>query len=70
MAGTDGQQLFQRIRASDPGLAANVIFITGDLTNARTRSFLNSLPNLVLEKPISTRDLEGALLAMTEKNLR
>ena len=51
-------------------MAKKVIFITGDLANARTRSFLNPLPNLVLEKPISMRELEGALLAMTEKNLR
>ncbi len=70
MAGTDGQELFQRISSSYPSLADKVIFITGDLANARTRSFLNALSNLVLEKPISVWDLERAFLTMTEKNPR
>jgi len=66
MAGTDGQELFQWINASDPELAAKVIFITGDLANPNTRSFLDSLPNPVLEKPVSVNELRRAMVAVTE----
>ena len=69
MAGTGGQEFFQRISSSNPGLAANVIFITGDLANAKTRTFLKPLPNLVLEKPISMEQLRQAICVITERRL-
>jgi len=61
MAGMGGQELFKRIISSDPGTAAKVIFVTGDLANSGTRSFLSSLTNRVLEKPVSIGDLEAAI---------
>jgi len=69
MAGTDGQKLFQQISSSNPDLAANVIFITGDVASAKTRSFLQPLDNIVLEKPISIADLGQALVAINKNVL-
>ncbi len=66
MAGTDGQELFQWINASDPELAAKIIFLTGDLANPSTRNFLDSLPNPVLEKPVSISELRRAMNTITE----
>lgn len=69
MAGTGGQELFQRISSSDPSLAAKIIFITGDLANAKTRSFLQPLANIMLEKPISMANLKRALAAATKMGI-
>ncbi len=69
MAGTGGEELFQRISSSNPELAAKVIFVTGDLANTRTRSFLNPLTNLVLEKPITIHELQEAIGSVTKANV-
>ncbi|MDE0822500.1 MAG: hypothetical protein OSB07_00785 [Dehalococcoidia bacterium] len=44
-------------------------FSQKDLANDRTRSFLNPLANLVLEKPISIYNLEQALGTVAEMEL-
>ena len=69
MPGTDGQTLYKRISESDPVLATKVIFITGDIANSKTRSFLDSLTNPVLEKPITIKELVLALGTVTDRNL-
>ncbi|PKB58261.1 MAG: hypothetical protein BZY83_08055 [SAR202 cluster bacterium Casp-Chloro-G2] len=61
MAGTGGQELFERINALDPSLARSVIFLTGDLARVHTHSFLGSLDNLVIEKPITIESIDLAL---------
>ncbi len=65
MAGTGGQELFQRLNAADPVMAGKIIFLTGDMANSSTRSFLDPLANLVLQKPISIGDLEQATAVVT-----
>ena len=65
MAGTGGQELFQRLNAADPVMAGKIIFLTGDMANSSTRSFLDPLANLVLQKPISIGDLEQAIAVVT-----
>jgi CheY-like chemotaxis protein len=65
MAGTGGQELFQRLNATDPVMAGKIIFLTGDMANSSTRSFLDPLANLVLQKPISIGDLEQATAVVT-----
>ena len=44
MAGTSGQELFQRLNAADPVMAGKIIFLTGDMANTSTRSFLDPSP--------------------------
>ena len=65
MAGTGGQELFQRLNSTDPAMAERIIFLTGDMANSSTRSFLDPLANLVLQKPVSIGDLEQAISAVT-----
>ena len=65
MAGTGGQELFQRLNAADPAMAGKIIFLTGDMANTSTRSFLDPLANLVLQKPVSIGDLEQAISSVT-----
>ena len=61
MPGLSGQELFERLTVSDPDAATKVVFVTGDLTNASTRAFLEPLDNRVLNKPASLEDLENAI---------
>ena len=65
MAGTGGQELFQRLSAVDSDMAGKIIFLTGDMANTSTRSFLDPLANLVLQKPVSIGDLEQAISSVT-----
>lgn len=65
MAGMGGRELFQRIHSSDPGMAAKVIFLTGDLANTDTLAFLSPLTNRVLEKPVSIGELVEAIDSVT-----
>ena len=67
MPGTGGQELFERLSASDPGTSSKVIFLTGDLANDNTRRFLGPLDNLALAKPVSIEDLEEALGLFTRR---
>ncbi len=46
-------------------MAGKIIFLTGDMANSSTRSFLDPLANLVLQKPISIGDLEQAIAVVT-----
>jgi CheY-like chemotaxis protein len=64
MAGTGGQELFQRLNSTDPAMAERIIFLTGDMANSSTRSFLDPLANLVLQKPVSIGGLEQAISAV------
>lgn len=61
MSGLDGIELYQRINANDAKAAEKIIIFTGDLADDRTRSFLKTISNQVLEKPISLDDIEGEL---------
>ena len=65
MAGTGGQELFQRLNSMDPAMAERIIFLTGDMANSSTRSSFDPLANLVLQKPVSIGDLEQAIPAVT-----
>ncbi|MGD0673932.1 MAG: response regulator [Polyangiaceae bacterium] len=52
MPAMDGVELLERLRESEPSLAARVIFMTGGLTDHTLRERVESLPNLLLEKPL------------------
>ena len=69
MPGTGGEELYKHLSASDPVTASKIIFVTGDLANGGTDRFLRTLPNQVLEKPISVDDLERALDAVSQIGL-
>jgi len=63
MPGTNGVELRDRVHEVHPELAARIVFMTGGVPRDDIRERLESLPNLVLEKPIALgllRDLVSA----------
>lgn len=53
MPGRDGIDVFEELGRIDLGLQERVVFCTGGAFGDRARGFLESVPNLVLEKPVS-----------------
>jgi len=47
----DGREFFSYAQKYDPGVAEKVIFITGDILNTDTRSFVRTVKNRFIEKP-------------------
>lgn len=47
----------ERLHAVDPLLAARIVFMTGGVGDEHLQAALDSLPNLVLEKPVDVEDL-------------
>lgn len=68
MPGVDGQELFERMQQTRPDLVDKVIFVTGDLANSKSRSFLNDAANHVLEKPINTAELIQTVISVAQTN--
>jgi CheY-like chemotaxis protein len=54
-----GMALFQAIRAHAPAQAERMIFMTGGAFTEATRSFLENVPNLRLEKPLDVAHLRA-----------
>jgi CheY-like chemotaxis protein len=52
-----GPDLYKRLRSDGSPLASRLIFITGDTVAPETRSFLQSVENVVLSKPFRLRDV-------------
>jgi DNA-binding NtrC family response regulator len=48
----NGVQLHDRVHAVHPELAARFVFVTGGVSVDSVRQLLDSVPNLVLERPI------------------
>lgn len=53
----DGRALYERIKERSADLAARIIFVTGDLANPQTASFLQATGNPCLEKPFTCTQL-------------
>ena len=68
MPGLNGQQVYERLRASNPKLSDRMIFITGDVINDKTQKFLQERKKMCLSKPFSLsefREAIGRALAMS-----
>jgi PAS domain S-box-containing protein len=52
-----GRDVHEWVRVHRPELAARMVFITGGVTNAAARAFLEDLDNLVVEKPFDFGNL-------------
>ena len=66
MPDINGQQLYQMVADTDPGLARKVIFVTGDTVRRETREFLEVTGNPVLSKPINMGDLRRQIQELAE----
>jgi two-component system NtrC family sensor kinase len=61
MPGLNGQQVYERLRVSNPGLSERMIFITGDVINDKTQKFLHDCKKVCLSKPFSLEEFRDAI---------
>ncbi|TAL04890.1 MAG: hybrid sensor histidine kinase/response regulator [Verrucomicrobia bacterium] len=61
MPGLNGQQIYERLRATNPALANRMIFITGDVVSDRTQRFFNERNKVCLTKPFSLGEFRAAV---------
>lgn len=61
LADMDGRELYQKVSERSPQLAGRIIFMTGDLGNPKTVSFIRATGNLSLQKPFTILQLETLL---------
>jgi PAS domain S-box-containing protein len=57
MLDVSGQDVYDWLKANCPALVPQVVFITGGATTNRARDFLESVDNVVLDKPIELKKL-------------
>src|SRR5207247_4643199 len=61
MPGLNGQQVYERVRASNPVLAERMIFFTGDVINEKAQAFLRERKKVCLAKPFSLVEFRTAV---------
>jgi len=61
MPGMSGADLYETIAATRPELISRFVFLTGGAFSTEARAFLDSLPNVSLQKPFSIESLRKIL---------
>ena len=61
MPGLNGQEVYERIRTSNPSVSDRMIFITGDVINQKTQTFLEKSKRVCLSKPFSLDEFRDAV---------
>ena len=64
MPGLNGKQVYEQLRATNPGLCQRLIFITGDVINEPMRQFLESEKRPCLAKPFTFAEFHATLQAV------
>lgn len=57
----DGKEFYLQIAEKFPPLAKRIIFITGDVANQQTISFIRETGNLHLQKPFTIKEVKDLL---------
>jgi two-component system NtrC family sensor kinase len=57
----DGERLYESLRTKNPKLAERMLFVTGDVVSARSRTFLDRTGHRWLSKPFNVRDVEDTV---------
>ncbi len=68
MPGLNGQQLCERLEATNPEMSKRLIFITGDLVNKSTQDFLRERHKVCLSKPFTLVEFRSAIDQVMTKN--
>jgi two-component system NtrC family sensor kinase len=68
MPGLNGQQVYERICASDSAMSERLIFMTGDVINDRIQEFLKQKKKFCLTKPFSLTEFEEAIQQALPRN--
>lgn len=63
----DGRHLYRALAERSSLLAGKVVFVTGDLGNANTMSFIKETGNLCLAKPFTIIDLKKVLASLFQE---
>lgn len=66
MPGMNGQQFYERVKESWPELASRIVFLTGDVANEETQTFLRSTGNPCLDKPFTLTSVERVVAQIME----
>lgn len=61
MPGLNGQQIYERVRLSNPALSERMIFFTGDIINDKAERFLRESRRVCLSKPFSLVEFRAAI---------
>jgi two-component system cell cycle sensor histidine kinase/response regulator CckA len=61
MPDTTGMDVYEFVRDHRPGQEHNIVFMTGCAFTERARRFVESVPNVVLEKPFHVEQLRAAI---------
>jgi CheY-like chemotaxis protein len=61
MPEVDGKTFYDAIEKDHPQLSRRIVFMSGGAFTPRLRRFAASVPNPVLQKPVSREDLESML---------
>ena len=64
MPGLNGRQVYEKLRATNPGLCRRLIFITGDVINEPMRQFLEREKRPCLAKPFTFAEFHATLKAV------
>lgn len=57
----DGKEFYIKINEQFPLLAKRIVFITGDVANQQTISFIKQTGNLHLQKPFTIKEVKDLL---------
>ena len=68
MPGLNGQQVFERLNASNPEMSRRLIFITGDVVNDKVQEFLQARNKLCLSKPFTLVEFRSAISQVLKSN--
>jgi len=68
-SGFTGEKLHNFINLRNPELAKRIIFITGDVLNPETISFLKNTGNIYLEKPFQLKNLKDSIQKVFSRQL-
>jgi len=63
MPEVDGKSFYDAIKKEHPRLSERIVFMSGGAFTPRLRRFAASVPNPVLQKPVSREDIESLLSA-------
>lgn len=61
MPGLNGEQVYERLQATNPVLSERMIFITGDVVNDTAQKFLRERKKVCLAKPFSLAEFRSAI---------
>jgi CheY-like chemotaxis protein len=70
MPGLSGMDVYERVQEYNPELASRFVFITGGTYTARSRQFLETVPNGWMEKPFDVQRLQRVIGALLERSPR